>query len=293
MARLQGMTGFARASREGPFGTAAVEARSVNGKGLDARVRLPQGLDRLEAEIRNRVKSAFARGSVSLSVTLDRAGGAEMVRIDETLLERLAKTGRKLVDQGYVQPPRLDGLLAIRGVVLTEEGGGEDQDEAVEAAVLGAVDDALAGLKAAREDEGAALAALLTAQVDEIEALTAKAVAHTASRAEAIRDRIKAKFDELLPQGLDEERLAQEAAALAVRADVREELDRLSAHVDAARKLIEGGSPAGRKLDFLTQEFNREANTLCSKAADRELTDLGLSLKHVVDQLREQVQNVE
>jgi uncharacterized protein (TIGR00255 family) len=293
MAVLSGMTGFARAERSGDFGAVSVEARSVNGKGLDARVRLPQGLDRLETEIRNRVKAVFARGSVSLSVSLDRGQGEQTVRVDEDLLARLAAAGRDLVDKGYAGPPRIDGLLAIRGVLLQDETLGDGAHEAVEAAALDAVDAALDGLRAARLEEGAALEAMLSAQIGEIEGLTRKAASHAASQPQAIRDRVKAKFDELLPQGLDEDRLAAEAAALAVRADVREELDRLQAHVEAARALLNGGSPAGRKLDFLAQEFNREANTLCSKAADRALTGIGLALKHAVDQLREQVQNVE
>ncbi|MCC5981970.1 MAG: YicC family protein [Oceanicaulis sp.] len=296
MATLSGMTGFARASASGDYGTLSAEARSVNGRGLDIRLRLPDGLAHLEGEVRSRIKTAFERGSVSLNISLEKpASLAGALMIDTARLRALAEAGQDLVKEGLVQPARLDGLLALRGVVLSEDTqtGGEDTAEVLDSALLALTDEVLAGLRAARDAEGAALLPVLTAQVDEIEALRVKAAAHPATSTEAIRDRLKAKFDELLPGGLEPERLAQEAAALAVKADVREEIDRLAGHVEAARSLLAGGSPCGRKLDFLTQEFNREANTLCSKAADRGLTELGLAMKHVVDQLREQVQNVE
>lgn len=296
MAVLSGMTGFARAATSGDFGTLNAEARSVNGRGLDIRLRLPDGLGHLEAEVRNRIKSAFDRGSVSLNISLEKpASLAGALVIDTARLRALAEAGQDLVAEGLVQPARLDGLLSLRGVVLSEDAQApaDDASDLLDAAVLALTDEALAALKLAREAEGAALMGVLMAQVDEIEALRVKAAAHPAVSLEAIRDRLKAKFDELLPSGLEPERLTQEAAAMAVKADVREEIDRLAGHVEAARALLKGGSPCGRKLDFLSQEFNREANTLCSKAADRGLTELGLAMKHVVDQLREQVQNVE
>lgn len=296
MAVLSGMTGFARAATSGDFGTLNAEARSVNGRGLDIRLRLPDGLGHIEAEVRNRIKSAFDRGSVSLNISLEKpASLAGAIAIDTARLRALAEAGQDLVAEGLIQPARLDGLLSMRGVVLSEDAQAptDDASDVLDAAVLALTDEALAALKLAREAEGAALMGVLMAQVDEIEALRVKAAAHPAVSLEAIRDRLKAKFDELLPNGLEPERLAQEAAAMAVKADVREEIDRLAGHVEAARALLQGGSPCGRKLDFLSQEFNREANTLCSKAADRGLTELGLAMKHVVDQLREQVQNVE
>lgn len=294
MAALSGMTGFARAARGGDFGAITVEARSVNNKGLDIRLRLPAPLEQVETDIRGRIKTRFTRGSISLTLTMDRPDTAAGLQIDEALLRRLAETGRELIDQGLARPPSLDGLLALRGVIRADEA---EQDAALDdearTAALDALDDALDDLAAARLEEGAALAGMLVAHIDEIAALTEQAAVSAASRPAAMAERIKAKFNALLPQGLDPDRLAQEAAALAVRADVREELDRLAAHVAAARALVTGGSPAGRKLDFLSQEFNREANTLCAKAADRELTAIGLALKHAIDQLREQVQNVE
>ncbi|PWE17347.1 YicC family protein [Marinicauda salina] len=293
-APVSGMTGFARAQRAGDFGSVTIEARSVNARGLDARLRTPAVLDHLEAELRNRVKARFSRGAVTVNVTFEEPAGADSLHLDEARLRALAEAGRKLAHEGLAEPPRADGLLGLRGVIVSEDAAPDPERAAeLDAATLAALDEALDGLEAARREEGAALAGVIEGQVAEIEALRERAAAHAASQPAAIRDRIKAKFDELLPSGLDEDRLAQEAAALAVRADVREELDRLAAHVEAARALLSGGSPCGRKLDFLSQEFNREANTLCSKSTDRELTDLGLGLKAVIDQMREQVQNVE
>jgi uncharacterized protein (TIGR00255 family) len=203
MAVLSGMTGFARAERSGEFGTVGVEARSVNGKGLDARVRLPQGLDRLETEFRNRIKAAFTRGSVAVNLSFERADSAMGLQIDRDLMRRLAEAGRDLVDEGLAAPARVDGLLSVRGVVRSDDGEqSEEIDAAIDAAALDALDAALAGLKDARAEEGAAMGRVLAAQVDEIEALTKKAASHAASQPQAIRDRVKAKFDELLPQGL-------------------------------------------------------------------------------------------
>lgn len=294
MARLSGMTGFARTETRGEAGTASVEARSVNGKSLDVRLRLTPGLDRLEAEIKQRAKDRFTRGSVNVNVSFAEPEGASSLHIDHERLVALAEAGRELVERGLADNPRMDGLLGLKGVIVTEEAEpDETRIAAIDALVLEAVDDALAGLEAARQEEGASLEAILGGHVDEIERLTAAAASHAASQPAAIKARLQAKFEELLPQGLDVDRLAQEAASLAVRADVREELDRLAAHIDSARSLIAQGSPVGRKLDFLSQELNREANTLCSKSADRELTELGLALKAAIDQVREQVQNVE
>lgn len=296
MAALSGMTGFARATASGDYGTLVAEARSVNGRGLDMRLRLPEGMGHLEAEARNRIKAAFERGSVSINVSLEKPAAAESaVHIDAARLRALALAGRELVEQGLAAPPRMDGLLALRGVIVSEEAG-EAADagaEAEGAALFALLDEVLAGLKAARQAEGAQLKLILEGQISEIEALKAQAASHPAATPEAIRDRLKQKIDDLLPSGIDPDRLAQEAALLAVKADIREEIDRLTGHVEAARGLLAGGSPCGRKLDFLSQEFNREVNTLCSKAADRGLTEIGLAMKHVVDQFREQVQNLE
>lgn len=296
MSALSGMTGFARATSSGDFGTLSAEARSVNGRGLDIRLRLPDGMAHLEAEVRGRIKAAFERGSISITISLEKAEAAEgAVHIDEARLRTLALAGRELVDKGLAMPPRIDGLLALRGVIVSEDNarGGDADIQAMEAAVLPLVDDLIAALQSARHDEGAQLKSVLELQIHEIDALKAQAASHPAATADAIRERLKQKIDDLLPSGIDPDRLAQEAAILAVKADVREEIDRLTGHVEAARALLSGGSPCGRKLDFLAQEFNREVNTLCSKSSDRGLTEIGLAMKHVVDQFREQVQNLE
>ncbi len=294
-APISSMTGFSRIEAHGPAGEATSwELRSVNGKGFDLRLRLPAGFDALEPELRNRAKARFSRGSVGANLSVERPGGLVPVRIDEDRLGAYAARARALVDAGLAAPPSADGLLALKGVLVSEDAGapGED-DAALQEAVLGAFDAALEALAASRALEGEALERLLRGHVDEIERLTAEAADNPAAGAEAIRDRLAVRLDELLPKGYDADRLAQEAALLATRADVREEVDRLNGHVEAARALLRDGSPCGRKLDFLAQEFNREANTLCSKSADRSLTGTGLALKAVVDQLREQVQNVE
>jgi len=294
MGAVTGMTGFGRGERSGAYGTVSVEARSVNGKGLDLRLRLPAGFDAVEPKFRELAKQRFNRGSVTLNLTVAPPEGAQGVRIDEDRLGFYAKAARRLYEHGAAAAATAGELLAMKGVIIADEADPTAETaEALQAASLLAAAEALDSLKTARDGEGAAMVAVLTGHLDEIEAVRADAASNAETLPAAIRDRIKAKFDELLPSGLDPERLEQEAAMLAVKADIREELDRLTAHIQAAHALLEGGSPCGRKLDFLAQEFNREANTLCSKSADPALTRTGLALKAAVDRLREQVQNVE
>jgi uncharacterized protein (TIGR00255 family) len=294
MSKVTGMTGFGRGERSGAYGTVSVEARSVNGKGLDLRLRLPNGFDAIEPKLRELAKARFNRGSVTINLAVTPPEGGQAVRIDEDRLSFYAKAARRLYEQGAAAAATGGELLALKGVIIADEAGPTPEDaEALQAAGLLAAAEALDSLKAARDAEGAAMVAVLTGHLDEIEALRADAASNAEALPEAIKTRIKAKFDELLPSGLDPERLEQEAAMLAVKADIREELDRLTAHIEAAHVLLKGGSPAGRKLDFLAQEFNREANTLCSKSAHPALTRTGLALKAAVDRLREQVQNVE
>ncbi len=294
MTQITGMTGFGRAERSGSFGTVSVEARSVNGKGLDVRLRLPSGFDAIEPKLREFAKQRFNRGSVSLNLSVAPPEGTQGVQIDEARLNFYAKAAHRLYEQGAAAPATAGELLALKGVITADDAEpASDDAEALQAAALLAAAEALDALKAARDAEGKALVGVLTGHLEEIESLRGDAASNAEALPSAIKARIKAKFDELLPNGLDPERLEQEAAMLAVKADIREELDRLTAHVEAARALLDGGSPAGRKLDFLAQEFNREANTLCSKSADPALTRTGLALKAAVDRLREQVQNVE
>lgn len=291
---LSGMTGFARSERSGAYGSVSVEARSVNGKGLDVRLRLPQGLDAVENPIRELAKQRFNRGSVSLTVSLAAAEASVEACVDQARLMAYVEATRSLVDKGLAERPTAGELLLLKGVITSEDAVlDEDQSAARDAAVLEAVAEAFDGLKAARLDEGAALNAVLKGHLDEITDLREQAARCAAAMPDAIKARLQTKLDELISGGVDPDRLAQEAAMMAVKADVREELDRLKAHIDSAHALLDAGSPCGRKLDFLSQEFNREANTLCSKSADTQLTNIGLALKATVDRLREQVQNVE
>jgi uncharacterized protein (TIGR00255 family) len=292
---LSGMTGFAR--REGASGawTWAVEARSVNGRNLEARFRGPPGFDSLERTARDAAQARFQRGQVSIGLQAKRAESAGAVRVNVEQLERYLDLAERYVRQGRAALPAMDGLLALRGVVEAADDTDDAEARAeVEAAMARSLGEALDGLKAARQEEGAALTPVLTGQVDRIEALVAQAESEAAGQTDAVKDRFARRLGELLEDRANLDALVvQEAAVLAAKADVREELDRLTSHVAAARTLIAGEAAAGRRLDFLTQEFMREANTLCSKSATTALTTIGLELKAVIDQFREQVQNVE
>jgi uncharacterized protein (TIGR00255 family) len=293
---IASMTGFARAAGEADGWAWSWELKSVNGRGLDLRCRLPVGFDRLEGTARAALGKAFARGSIAATLAVVPPQRGERVRINRVVLDQILVTLRELEGQVEAAPPRLDGLLAIRGVI--ESGEQEQEDEATlaarDAAILKTLDQATAALRAARAEEGRAIDAVLVAHIDEIARLVRDAAGCAAAQPAAIKARLETQLKELLGEStIAPERLAQEAALLAVRADVREEIDRLEAHVAQARALLTDGNAVGRKLDFLTQEFNREANTLCSKAADMDLTRTGLALKATIDRLREQAANVE
>lgn len=287
------MTGFGRAEGAGEALTWRWEVRSVNGRGLDLRLRLPSGWEALETGARERIRKRFIRGSIQANLQIRSEAGAQIPRIDETALEALLNAAEPYVKDGRATPPRFDGLLSAPGVLLS--GGDEDEEtrQRREALILHGLDEALAQLEEARRAEGVALEPILTDHIAEIERLTEAARESAGAQPAAIRERIKASLDELLEGDIAEDRMAAEAAMLALKADIREELDRLGAHVEAARDLIARGSPCGRKLDFLIQELLREANTLCSKSADMALTRIGLDLKAAVDQLKEQSANVE
>lgn len=293
---LYSMTGFARRDGSVAGQRWSWELRSVNGKGLDVRLRLPPGLDRLEIASRKRLTDRLTRGNVQATLTLARETAATTLRVNEEVLAAVLVAMNRIADKIDATAPTLDGILAIKGVLETSDV--EDDEEtraALDAALLAGLDDAVADLLSARAGEGEAIGRVLFGQIDEIERLTLAAESHPARTVEAIRARLAAQVAELMDAvpALDPQRLAQEAVMIATRADIREELDRLKTHVSEARKMLSGGGAIGRRLDFLTQEFNRESNTLCSKANDRELTAIGLDLKAVVDQLREQIQNIE
>jgi uncharacterized protein (TIGR00255 family) len=290
---LSGMTGFGRADGAGHGWTWAIEARSVNGRNLEVRLRAPSGFDDLERLTKAAAQARFARGQVSLTVQAKAEAGSAVVGVDSVALDRWLTLARQLVEAGAA-PPTADGLLALRGVIVGDDAALDPETEAaLQTAIAATVDQALEALLASRRTEGTQLLPVLTGLVDRIETLVADAEREASAQSEAVRERFARRMAELAPDapGL-EERIYLEAAALAARADVREELDRLTAHVAAARALL-AAPPAGRKLDFLMQEFMREANTLCSKSATVPLTAVGLELKSAVEQLREQVQNVE
>ncbi|MCA0200839.1 MAG: YicC family protein [Proteobacteria bacterium] len=298
------MTGFARAEGQAvaaaPF-TWTWEARSVNSKSLDVRLRLPHGFDSIEIPARQAVTAAFARGSISLNLTVASETPSGDIGIDETALDALiALAARKTAQFGAVgqtvAPARLDGLMALaKGRTSQETTVAAETLAARDAALLKGLNAALTALAAARGEEGARLLPVLKGHLDTVTALCRQAEAHAATQPTALRDALIAQLRDLAGEvpALSPERLAQEAALLAVKADVREELDRLKAHVIQAHELLAKGEPCGRRLDFLSQEFNREANTLCSKSADVSFTKIGLDLKTVIDQFREQIQNIE
>jgi len=293
---LASMTGFARAQgASGPYAW-AWELKSVNAKGLDLRLRLPPGWDAVEAPARTALSKALARGTVSATLTIDRANTTPAVRVNEEVLAALVDTAKKAASRFGVAPPSLDSLLGMKGVFEVtdaEENAGERQ--AAEQAIVQGFEEALKELAATRAREGDALKRILSDRISEIEKLSAAADTNPARKPEAIRAKLSEQVKALLATGekFDADRLHQEAMLLAAKADIREELDRLTTHVAAVRKLLKDGGPVGRKLDFLAQELNRESNTLCAKANDVSLTATGLELKAAVDQFREQVQNLE
>jgi uncharacterized protein (TIGR00255 family) len=294
---LQSMTGFARAVGDHDGTSIAWEVKSVNGKAAELRLRMPPGFERLEPAARQCVQTRFSRGSFQLTLTVARAAGqhAQPV-INEVFLKDVAGLAKRLQEQFKLAPATADGLLSLRGVLeIPDLIESEASRAALDAAVLAVLGRALVGLEQARQDEGGALKALLLGHIDTIEGLTLRAEGDPSREPAVIRQKIADQVRLLLDASanLDESRLHMEAAFLATKADIREELDRLKTHVASARELLNGGGAIGRKLDFLAQEFNREANTLCSKSNAATVTATGLELKAVVDQFREQVQNLE
>lgn len=293
---LVSMTGFAEARGAFEGLRWRWEAKSVNARGLDLRLRLPPGYDSLEPAIRTLAVERFRRGAVQASLALEQQESSRGFRIDPAALAGAVKVARQIAAETGLAPARVDGLLGLKGVIVQDEAEllGDAERLARDARLIETLSDAFDRLAAARRNEGAKLAAIIHKLLDEIETLTHEAASHAAAQPAALRERLAAQIGDLLAPGtVPEDRIAQEAALLAVKADVREELDRLAAHVAEARLLLKGGGGAGRKLDFLAQEFQREANTLCAKSADIGLTRIGLALKAAIDQLREQAQNVE
>ncbi len=292
---LKSMTGFGRSDGRRAAVAWTWEARSVNGRGLDVRHRLPPGLDALEPKVRDAVQARFARGSINLTLALSREEGGAQIRINPAAIAAVTEAVRQF--RAAIPGPTtvgIDGLLALRGVLdYAETQDSEAEIEARNAALLLSLDDALMQLAAAREAEGRRLETVLRDALTTVERLVAEVAAAPTRAPAAIEARLTEQIQRLAGQALDPARLHQEAMLIATRIDVEEELKRLSAHIAAARDLLALHEPVGRKFDFLTQEFNREANTLCSKANDPGITRAGLALKAVIDQMREQVQNIE
>jgi len=292
---LQSMTGFARASREDDVASVTWELGSVNGRGLEARLRLAPGYERLEQPARAILQKQFSRGNIQASLTINRSDAVRRPVIDEQLLTELAAIAKDLHEKHGAAPATADGLLALRGVLeMPDHEEDEETRQKLDALILATLEEAAGALATARRGEGAALRDVLLGHIDTIEVLTKKAEQDPAREAANIRARLETQLRPLLDlSSMDEARLYQEAAILATKADIREEIDRLLTHVASARSLLKGDGPVGRKLDFLAQEFNREANTLCSKSNATTITAVGLELKVTVDQFREQIQNLE
>lgn len=290
------MTGFARAQGSlGPW-SYVWELKSVNSKGLDLRLRTPPNFDAIEIKARAVLSAQLARGSVVANLTAKRADEEAAVRVNRAALDKLLAVLDDVPLHANLAPASLDGLLSVRGVLeVVEPQDDEAQRAALEAGVMAALESGLDALLASRRAEGAALAKVLQERLDRIGALAARADALPARHPEAIRERLAQQIARLMENtdGLDPARLHQEAVLIAVKADIREELDRLKAHVETGRKLLSEGGPIGRRLDFLAQELGRETNTLCAKSNDSTLTAIGLDLKIEVEQWREQVQNIE
>ena len=293
---LSSMTGFARSHGvSGPYAW-AWELKSVNAKGLEFRLRLPPGWDAVETPVRAKAAELLSRGTVQGTLTVTREDVVPVVRVNESVLAAVIETMRDLAERIEASPPTLDGILALKGVVeVTEQEDREDERLAAEAAVVAGCGRTLEALAEMRRHEGVSLGSLLNIRLDEIVTLTARAEAAPGRRPEAIKARLAEQISTILGSSdrFDADRLHQEALLMASKADIREELDRLVAHVAQARSLLQQGGAVGRRLDFLAQELHRESNTLCAKANDLELTNIGLGLKSVVEQFREQVQNLE
>ncbi|WP_424631904.1 YicC/YloC family endoribonuclease [Bradyrhizobium sp. SYSU BS000235] len=293
---LSSMTGFARShGTSGPYDF-EWELKSVNAKGFDFRLRLPPGWDEVETFARKRAAELLARGTVYANLTVKRTGAASVVRVNDDVLNSILKVVGDISARTDAVAPSVDGLLAIKGVIeVVEPESNEEEMQAARVAVTAAFGQALESLIDMRKREGVALGQILLQRMEDIERLSKRAEAAPGRKPEAIKARLAEQIAALLETSdrFDEDRLSQEAILIAAKADIREELDRIASHVSQTRELLGKGGPVGRRLDFLAQEFNREVNTTCSKSNDIELTNTGLEMKNVVEQFREQVQNLE
>lgn len=294
---ISSMTGFARSVGQANDCSWSWEVRSVNGKGLDARCRLPTGFEALELKARERATRKLKRGNVWMNLTVTRSVRQADIQVNTDALDRIIAMVPEIQQRlPEFRPTSVEGLLGLRGMIeIIDQQPTDEERAALDTALLEGLDRTLDDLVAMRREEGARMAGVLDGHLDRIEALCAEAERLAAFQPEVIRERLREQVAALLETtpALPEDRLVQEVAVLATKADTREEVDRLKAHREATKVLLGGQGPVGRKLEFLCQEFNREANTLCAKSSDVELTRVGINLKATIDQLREQVQNIE
>lgn len=311
---LKSMTGFARLTgtlaaeqtnnlpevsqnnQTHPSFSWTIELRSVNGKGLDLRLRMPVGMEALEQKLKKHLNSQLGRGNVSFNLNLVRQQSSGRIELNETAFNDLVAAAKRAASLSGLNLPDLSILLQNKSVLVEKEQmEDEEQQQKLHAAIFDTAMKAINALITAREEEGRALTNIIQEKIDKIRSLTNEATSQAKLQEVSLQEKLKQAVANLIEDTstLDENRLEQEAMLLVVKADINEELDRLRAHIDQAEDLISRDEPVGRRLDFLCQEFNREANTLCSKSASKELTYLGLELKTVIDQLREQVQNIE
>lgn len=293
---IASMTGFARSEGEFAGITWSWELKSVNGKNLDARCRVPSGYEILDPIVRAELAKAFKRGNFHIGLLIDSGQKQVKLQVNEEVLQQVLPLASRLATEMDAQAPTVDGILGLRGVLeVVEEEEAEGTAERRQKLIVDSFKAAVAEMREMRLQEGARLAEIAAELLNDIEALRNEAANLAATQPDAIQARFLKQMEELLGEGsgVDKDRVAQEIAILVTKADIREELDRLSSHVEAARELLAKGGPCGRRLDFLCQEFNREANTLCSKSADVALTRIGIDLKSKIEQLREQIQNIE
>ncbi|MEX0298714.1 MAG: YicC/YloC family endoribonuclease [Kordiimonas sp.] len=293
---LQSMTGFARGAGSAHGHSWNWEIKSVNNKGLDVRTKYPSFLDGFDLVIKKTVSKALARGSVFISLTVESEDDDSQFIVHEERLKSLIEVASKYADAPGVSAAKLDGLLAIKGVVeLTSAEMDKETRKGLETALLVSLKQVVSDLVASRTDEGARMQEVLDGQLQLISALATEARELTGDRLKAMHDRFAQQLKKLENTSgpVSDDKLAQEIAVIAVKADIQEELDRLDSHILEAKKFLSSEEAVGRRLDFLCQEFNREANTLCSKSGDTSLTKVGLELKAVIDQFREQIQNIE
>ena len=295
---IKSMTGFASATGAHDVYSWSWELRSVNGKGLDLRLRVPDWIDGLEVDLRKSLAAVAARGNVTLSLRVMREDSTGQLSVNAdmlaSILTAMAEIEEQAMDRGVsLAPSKASDIAAMRGVL--DQTTADQDTKPLAAALIAQSATVIQSFDEMRQSEGAALDAVMHAQLSEIETLTAEAATIALARLPEVTANLRRNIANVMDNvdGVDEQRIAQELALLAVKSDVTEEIDRLGAHVTAARDLLAAGGSVGRKLDFLMQEFNREANTLCSKAQNTDLTRVGLALKALIDQMREQVQNVE